>query len=226
MKKNKQDTVIIVFLKAPVKGFVKTRLAEKIGDDAALEMYKHFVRHTLGMLSQTDYTVYVYVYPVHDKESLLGLLRDGTPVFPQEGRHLGERMKNAMDDAFSEGFDKALLVGTDIPDLKTEIINDAVDSLNEYQAVIGPSTDGGYYLIGFHSRGFLPDIFTGMPWGTSRVLKKTMAVFKSKNMDVFMLNPCRDIDTYDDLHAFLIEETTKKDRYREILKKINPGGAR
>jgi len=189
-------------------------------------MYKHFVRHTLGMLSQTDYTVYVYVYPVHDKESLLGLLRDETPVFPQEGRHLGERMKNAMDDAFSEGFDKALLVGTDIPDLKTEIINDAVDSLNEYQAVIGPSTDGGYYLIGFHSRGFLPDIFTGMPWGTSRVLKKTMAVFKSKNMDVFMLNPCRDIDTYDDLHAFLIEETTKKDRYREILKKINPGGAR
>ena len=222
-KKNIKKTAIIVFLKAPVKGFVKTRLAEKIGDDASLEIYKHFVRQTLDMLTQTDHTVHAYFYPIHNKKYIIELLGDRIPLFPQRGSHLGERMGNAMEDAFSKGFDKVLLIGTDIPELTTEIINDAVINLDKYQAVIGPSTDGGYYLIGFHQAGFTPDIFIDMPWGESSVLKKTLSVFKSRNMPAFMLKPCRDIDTYEDLHAFLSEENIQKDTYKNLLNGIKPG---
>jgi uncharacterized protein len=225
-KEKMKKTVISVFLKAPVKGFVKTRLASVIGDDAALKIYIRFVKHTFDLLSQTRYPVQVYFYPTHEIKKILKLMGDTIPLTPQKGNHLGERMKNAIKDAFSKGFEKVILIGTDIPGLSADIIDDAVLSLNEYPAVIGPSMDGGYYLIGFHSAGFLPDIFTDMSWGTSEVFKKTMNCFAERNMHVRVLSQCRDIDTYKDLHDFLSSRNPNTLEYIDIINDIHPGSTR
>lgn len=222
-KKKNKNTVISVFLKAPVKGFVKTRLASKLGDDTALRIYLRFVKHTFNMLTRTGYEVRAFFYPVHEKESIRKLLGNSIPLIPQKGKHLGERMKNAMRDVFSKGFNKAILIGTDIPELNPDIINDAVLSLNEYPAVIGPSMDGGYYLIGFQSSGFIPEIFTDMPWGTNEVFKKTMNCFYEKNVRVHTLTECRDIDTYEDLHNFLSEGKSNAYEYSDIISDVQTG---
>jgi glycosyltransferase A (GT-A) superfamily protein (DUF2064 family) len=128
-------------------------------------------------------------------------------------------MRNAFNETFAESFDKTILIGTDIPDLSPDIINNAVIGLNEYPAVIGPSMDGGYYLIGFNSSGFLPDIFSGIPWGTNEVFLKTMNCFTEKSLSICVLPECRDIDTYEDLNEFLTDNKSTAHYYSDILAK-------
>ena len=219
-RSTQEKTSVIIFLKAPIKGFVKTRLACKIGDEAALRIYRRFVVNTLEMLAQTGHTVRAYSYPASEKEKAQELLGHHIPLFPQKGNHLGERMKNAINDTFTEGFDKAILIGTDIPDLNSDIINDAVIGLNEYPAVIGPSMDGGYYLIGFNPSGFLPDVFNNMPWGTNEVFSKTTNYFAERNIRIRILTECRDIDTYEDLNEFLFDKKSAANDYHDILAKF------
>ena len=214
-----EKTSIIIFLKAPIKGFVKTRLASKIGETAALKIYRCFVINTLEMLAQTGHTIRAFFYPVDERETTQELLGHHIQLFSQEGKHLGERMKNAFNETFAEGFDKTILVGTDIPDLNPDIINNAAIGLNEYPAVIGPSNDGGYYLIGFNSSGFLPDIFNNIPWGTNKVFLKTMNCFAEKSSRIHVLPECRDIDTYEDLNDFLTDSKSTGYDYSEILAK-------
>ncbi len=219
-RSTEKKTSVIIFLKAPIKGFVKTRLACKIGEAAALKIYSLFVMNTLEMLAKTGYTVRPYFYPADEKEKTQELLGHHIQLFPQEGNHLGERMKNAINDTLAEGFDKAILVGIDIPDLNPEIINNAVLGLNECPAVIGPSMDGGYYLIGFNSSGFLPDVFNNIPWGTNEVFSKTMNCFAEKSLRIHILTKCRDIDTYKDLNEFLFDKKSAANDYHDILAKF------
>jgi hypothetical protein len=123
---------------------------------------------------------------------------------PQEGNDLGEKMKNAFVRSFSAGTEKAVLIGSDIPDLSMAIIDEASVSLDTCDAVIGPASDGGYYLIGFRKDSFLPGVFEGIPWGTESVCGETLRLLYRAGCRVHVLPEWHDIDTADDLRSLFV----------------------
>lgn len=192
-------SVIIVFVKAPVKGKVKTRLAEAVGDTAALALYRCFAADVLAAAQSTGRDVIVYYYPARAGDQIRSWLGGEVDIFPQSGENLGEKMKNALADTFAAGFTRAFIIGSDLPDLPPEIIDDADIRLRTNPAVVGPSRDGGYYLIGFTARGFIPEVFDDIPWGTGSVFIKTLSRFRKRDIAPAILPAWRDIDTVEDL---------------------------
>jgi len=108
-------------------------------------------------------------------------------------------MANAFEHAFENSFKQVVLMGTDFPDLPGKNISEALVRLKSNDAVIGPTVDGGYYLIGFSSDTYLPKIFNDIPWGTTAVFQKTMNIFFSSDIGVHQLPEWRDVGVYDDL---------------------------
>jgi len=119
---------------------------------------------------------------------------------PQHGRDLGERMKNGFLDGFAKGYKRVVLIGSDIPDLPKNSIEEAFQSLEETDAVIGPAFDGGYYLIGFRQSAFSSQVFEEINWGTATVFDETMKKLKRLRRSVHTLPRLRDIDTVEDLN--------------------------
>lgn len=191
--------IILLFIKAPVKGEVKTRLAAALGDDAALDLYRRFVLDILDTLDRTGIPVSICYSPSDSGNSVARWLGPGRHYQPQEGADVGERMQNAFQQAFSGGATRAVLIGSDIPDLPAQVLSDAMAGLLTHDAVIGPALDGGYYLVGFRSDTFLPGIFRGIEWSTDTVLTGTLAVFAREGRAVLRLPPWRDVDTLEDL---------------------------
>lgn len=191
--------LILLFIKAPVKGQVKTRLAAALGEDAALELYQRFVLDILDALEQTGVPVRICYSPPDSGKAVTGWLGPERQYQPQEGRDVGERMADAFQQAFSGGISRALLIGSDIPDLPPAVFSEAFRALDGNDAVIGPARDGGYYLVGFRSDTFLPDIFRGIEWSTDTVLTNTLSVFAREGRTVHRLPPWQDVDTIEDL---------------------------
>ncbi len=113
--------------------------------------------------------------------------------------HLGERMKNGFLEAFNMGAKRVVLIGSDIPDLSLELTEEAFTSLEENDVVLGPSYDGGYYLIGFTHHTFSPHVFEGIPWSTETVFEKTLRILNQAGQRIHILKHLRDIDTVEDL---------------------------
>jgi len=200
---NRQNQCVIVFLKVPQKTSAKTRLAKSLGQEAATNLYINFVTDILVTLKRNRHKFIICFYPPHAQPEAADWLGHTQTLLPQRGDNLGARMSNAFIHSFSKGFQNVLLMGTDFPDLPAEIIDTAFHSLSENDAVMGPSVDGGYYLIGFSADTFLPAVFEDMPWGTEDVFEKTMKVFRNKGLKVHVLPKWRDIDTYEDLEFFI-----------------------
>ncbi|MFA5354734.1 MAG: TIGR04282 family arsenosugar biosynthesis glycosyltransferase [Thermodesulfovibrionales bacterium] len=196
----KDRSCIVLFVKCPEKGRVKTRLAAETGEDNALGLYQCFVSDIIATLTEGRYPVRIAFHPPDGQDRIAPWLGD-YPSSPQRGEDLGERMLNTFLRLFSEGFSSVLILGSDIPDLPGEVIEEAFDALTEHDTVIGPASDGGYYLIGFTRGSFIPDVFQGIPWSTASVFDLTMAVFQQKGCRVHTLPEWRDVDTMDDLKA-------------------------
>ena len=198
-----REKCILVFIKASSKGTVKSRLAAAIGEEHTCRLYEGFVLDLLKTLEKAaddgNYALKVCFYPPESGKIIAAWLGSRYEYLPQQGKDLGERMSNAFREGFAAGHRQILLVGSDIPDLPAQIIHDGFASLKQNGAVIGPAHDGGYYLIGFRSDCFLPDIFTGIRWGTNEVFEKTMALFRLGSQDISILPAWRDIDTLEDL---------------------------
>ena len=113
-------------------------------------------------------------------------------------------MENAFTDSFSHGFGRVVLIGSDIPDLSAAVMEEAFLSLEENDAVIGPASDGGYYLIGFKASTFSAEIFRNIAWGTDSVFRATMEMFHDQGLRVHVLPEWDDIDTLDDLEALFM----------------------
>jgi uncharacterized protein len=194
---------VLFFVKAPQKGTVKTRLAETVGDDVALALYRSFVGDMLAMLATTDYPVRIYFTPAEAENQVRQWLGDKVSIYPQTGRDLGEKMKNALAETFAAGFDRAILIGSDLPDLPAIIIDESFDALAHSPTVIGPCLDGGYYLIGFTKDGFLPDIFDDIAWSSGTVLSGTGEHFRDHDVRPYVLPAWLDVDAEKDLVAFV-----------------------
>ncbi len=203
------DRCLLFFIKDPGKGRVKTRLASAVGDKMAAKLYGRFLLEMLFTLNKGTFLFYLCHYPEDSLRGLKDWLGDHYLYMPQMGQNLGERMKNGFLEAFSMNFKRVILVGSDIPDLPLEFIEEAFTSLREQDGVIGPSFDGGYYLIGFRNKTFPPRVFEGIRWSTESVFDETMKVLKQEGLTVHTLQPLRDIDTVEDLR---VRELRRKGR--------------
>ena len=197
------DSSILLFIKPPQRGKVKSRLASAIGEESALDIYRAFVLDIVGTLKKGNHTLTIAFYP-EDAEAVVNWLGKDLVYIPQKGIDLGARMRHAFHNVFSQGYEKAVLVGSDIPDLPPEIIDEAFSALEEKDAVIGPASDGGYFLIGFKKNTFLPDIFHGIAWSTDSVYRETMKVFEKAGHRVHILPEWKDVDTLDDLRSLYL----------------------
>jgi rSAM/selenodomain-associated transferase 1 len=195
------DRCLLFFIRYPEKGRVKTRLAASIGDERALKLYKRFLLNILSTLNQGTFLFYLCFYPADALESLRKWLGEDYLYMPQQGVDLGERMKNGFIEAFAMNLKRVVLIGSDIPTLPLEFIEEAFTSLEEKDVVIGPSLDGGYYLIGFKDKKFSPRVFKGIPWSKERVFEETMGILEQEGLTVHTLKPLRDIDTIEDLRV-------------------------
>ena len=209
-KSGSSNRCALVFLKAPEKGKVKTRLSKTIGNEIAMNVYKRFAFDIMATLLNIECNITIFYHPSDAKCCITRWLGDNYAYSAQKGNNIGERMANAFIRSFSKGFHHVILVGADIPDLTEKIINEAFSSLQKYPAVLGPALDGGYYLIGFNANTFVPEVFQNISWGTDRVCEQTLTVFDTKSLQVHMLPTWRDIDTYEDLvHFYKIHQQNR-----------------
>jgi len=209
-----RNRCLIVFVKYPQPGQVKSRLAKDYDDDFAADLYSAFVFDILERVVKGDWQLRIYFDPPKRESELKRLFGNGHEYRPQLGADLGARMKNAFDDCFSEGFKSLVLIGSDFPDLPLKIIEDAFAVLDSpSDAVIGPANDGGYYLIGFRYDTFLPAIFKGLAWGTPLVLEETIRILKAKNHTPQLIVEWHDIDTGNDLMGLI--KRNKKNKFAD-----------
>ncbi|GGG40479.1 TIGR04282 family arsenosugar biosynthesis glycosyltransferase [Bizionia arctica] len=184
---------LIIFTRNPELGTCKTRLAKTIGDEAALKIYKHLLQHTVDITEKVkaDKVVF-YSEHIHKND----IWNDDTFIKKlQQGNDLGIKMKNAFTDLFTSGYEKIMIVGSDILDLKTEHITDAFLKLDSHDVVLGPALDGGYYLLGMKQLHL--NIFENKVWGTETVLESTLKDLE--HLNVFQLETLNDIDTFEDM---------------------------
>jgi len=198
----KNRETILVFLRAPENGRVKTRLARDIGYEKALDLYKNFVQKTLLAVEKSGVDHRICFFPAERQAMVEDWLGQNHTYMHQAGKDLGHRMDNALSRVFSQGAQKAVLVGTDIPDISAHHLLTALDLLNKNDVVIGPSLDGGYWLIGFQRDGYCPDLFQQIDWGAETVFSATIEKCQANGLSTGILPVLRDIDTLEDLQFF------------------------
>ena len=196
-----RNACLAILVRAPEAGRVKTRLARRIEPEVVLQLYKLFVRDLLTTVGRTHYPFRIFFYPGDARARVTAWLGTEHEYRPQRGADLGERMRNALQSCLAEGFRKAVVIGSDSPDLPAVVLAEAFSALDTHDAVIGPATDGGYYLIGFKDR-LVPEAFKVTTWGEPDVFVKTMGIFTKAGSTVRVLDPWPDIDTVEDLKGF------------------------
>ncbi len=185
---------LIIFARNPVRGKVKTRLAATMGDDKALSIYQSLLQHTVQITQQLACDLYVFYADgilFNDIWSDEVYLKKN-----QVGNDLGQRMHHAFDFLFEKGYQKIIIIGTDCFELSSSILLDAFTVLNTNEVVIGPSEDGGYYLLGM--RQFFPFLFEEKAWSTDTVYNSTIQQLKMHKISYGILPILNDIDTEDD----------------------------
>ena len=200
---------VLLFIRAPELGRVKTRLEKEMDAKTVLTLYRLFVEDTLAGLVSGGYDILVFFSPPHQESLIDAWLGNTVHCRPQKGKNLGERMRHAFASVFDGGVDQAVLMGSDIPDLDMGIVHEAFAFLENRDVVIGPAQDGGYYLIGFRKNAFDGDVFTGIDWGTERVYRQTMQRIRDAGLNEHVLPTWQDIDTHEDLGAFYHRSKTR-----------------
>jgi rSAM/selenodomain-associated transferase 1 len=189
-------SALILFARDPVPGKVKTRLLPEWDAGQVCGLYRCFLEDTLRTLDQVEVDRrFVGVHPAPASGFFDGPAQQEYRLFEQQGEDLGDRMRRAFADRFAEGFDRVLIIGADSPSLPVDYLNRALASARDM--MLGPSTDGGYYLIGMNRK--VHDVFSGVPWGTSGVLGATGRHIARLGLSVEVLPPWYDVDVPEDV---------------------------
>jgi hypothetical protein len=191
--------VTLVFVRAPVAGQVKTRLAAALGAEGALRVYRRLAEHTLREARALGGEVRVHFTPEDAGAEVRGWLGEGPRYLPQSAGDLGARMEAAFRAAFEDGADRVVIIGSDLPELSATLLRRAFDALESHPAVIGPARDGGYYLLGM--RTMIEGLFDGIPWSTNEVLARTLERLRAAGIHPALLDTLSDVDEVDDLPA-------------------------
>ena len=188
-----------IFAKFPQAGKVKSRLGKTIGYQESADLYHCFIKDIITRCSNVaDKRTLCYSPDTIDSSTWFKKLAgDDYDLWLQPEVDLGSRMISFVQVEFDQQADKVVIIGTDSPSLPLHFIEEAFLKLNQADVVIGPATDGGFYLIGF-SNSELPDLFT-VNWSSSTVLEETVEIISQKKLSLDLLSPWYDIDSVDDL---------------------------
>jgi rSAM/selenodomain-associated transferase 1 len=189
------STALVIFVRNPVLGQVKTRLAKDIGDERACAIYLQLLEHTLKITRSLSFRKFIYYADEVSDYDLWSV--PGYTKRMQSGTNLGERMLNSFKELFEQGFTRIVIIGSDCLQLQAENLQEAVTLLESNTAVIGPASDGGYYLLGLTK--LYPDLFVNKPWSTDQVLTKTIDDFNNQGISYALLEELSDIDDITDL---------------------------
>lgn len=194
----KAKDILLVFTKNPVLGHAKTRIAERVGEDEALRIYLELLRITREQaqpLEAEKWVCYSQYVPNNDAWQMAGFC-----PYLQFGEGLGSRMATAFAEAFTEA-QRVVLIGSDAPTITTALLQTAFDALLNNDLVLGPSEDGGYYLIGL-SRP-MPSLFQGIPWSSPQVWQRTIQQASRLGLQASELPALYDVDYIEDWERFL-----------------------
>jgi rSAM/selenodomain-associated transferase 1 len=181
---------IIIFVKAPRPGFVKTRLAAAIGNEAACDAYRQLAETVLANLAPLAHAELRFT-PDDAENEITPWLSDGWTARPQGNGDLGKRMHRA----FSEANGPAIIIGSDCPEVKISDLQAAAEALQTQDAVLGPAKDGGYWLIGLNAP--CPALFDGIEWSTETVLQTTLEKADKAGLTVKLLRELADVDDWE-----------------------------
>lgn len=193
MKYKTSTAGIIIFIRNPELGKVKTRLATSVGDDKALHIYVELLRHTREVCSEVVCNRYLYysdtINHTDDWSDALFIKR------LQSSGDLGVKMQSAFEEVLNET-DKVIIIGSDSPQISPDYINGAYEALDNHDVVIGPTYDGGYYLLGM--KKMHKSLFQDIAWSTESVFDQTVAKFNKESLSYKVLDQLADIDYAED----------------------------
>jgi len=195
---------LLIFARNPVQGQVKTRLARQVGEAEALRIYRYLLHRTRQVAQSIPADRFLFY------DQFISEKDEWPESFFQKKLQtdgdLGQRMRAAFATIFEHDYAKAVIIGSDCPELSAQVIFEAFDHLMEKDMVIGPSKDGGYYLLGMKRlHNFL---FENMPWSTSRLLLQTKAAIDARQHTCALLPLLRDVDDANDWRAYQQQQTT------------------
>ena len=203
------STCLGLFAKYWQPGHVKTRLAGSLGADNSAAIYRRMVETVLHRLGRVGGDHLLAYTPADRSGQFEAILPTGWRMEPQSGSDLGSRMGGYFFRRFAEGYERVLLLGTDSPDLPLAHIRTALDSLATHDVVLGPTEDGGYYLVGASRR--VPPIFGPLPWGTPDLWRATVAALGSTDLAFQALDAWYDVDQEADYHRLVTRIAESKD---------------
>lgn len=189
------SNALIIMAKSPRKGDVKTRLAGHMPEGERLGLYVSLLKTTIEKLKEIPGVDTLISYYPPEEAGYFSVF--GLGAFPQSGGDIGERMYNALGKVLEQGYEKAVLVGVDIPGLSPSIVLRAFELLRKSDLVFGPARDGGYYLVGLKEP--VREIFEGIPWSTATTLKDTLKKASALGYSAALTETLSDIDTVEDL---------------------------
>jgi len=207
---------LVIFANAPEKGRVKSRIAADLGPDIALTAYRTLAEHAVAAASHVDWCRKTIAYaPNGSGDAMRHWFGDLFDYRAQGEGDLGRRMLAALERAFSDGADRVILIGVDCPGVSEAIISDAFARLDQADVVIGPSFDGGYYLIGMKKP--VKVLFTDIPFGTGETLQKTLTTARRGGIRVSLLDWKRDVNTGDAWRSVAKSLTETKPVFKSAL---------
>jgi rSAM/selenodomain-associated transferase 1 len=215
-----------LFAKYWQPGQVKTRLADEIGAERAAEAYSHFVATLLDRLSGCGEQRFLAYSPRERGPEFAALLPDGWQSQPQAEGDLGLRMKSFFEQRFAAGCQRVVLLGSDSPNVPLEYVSQAFDLLRQHDVVLGPTEDGGYWLVG--AAGGVPGIFAAIPWSTPQVWPATLAAIGAARLSHATVPTWYDVDLQNDLSRLIndLQQNPGRepalDRLRDLLTQQEP----
>lgn len=214
------SNVLCVFVKAPILGRVKTRMQPELSSQDTLLIYRAMTEDLLASLDgELDFEIVLFFWPQDGEKDVALWLGSTRTLVPQRGNDLGERMLGAFEWAHERSFEKTVVIGSDIPGLDARVVAGAFNRLATSDVVLGPSFDGGYYLIGMKRPH--PELFAGIPWSNSNVYQQTLAVLRRLALTAHVLDEMDDMDTVDDLRRLWRSgELCERSKLHEILRSL------
>jgi rSAM/selenodomain-associated transferase 1 len=210
---------LAVMAKAPVPGTVKTRLAPPLTQEQAAELYLALLSDQLEHLTELGAAdLYVAFTPSDAMPLIASIAPAGYRCFAQRGGDLGERMNEVLAELWRRGHRNLILIGSDLPPVPLNTFHDGFAQLSagEKRVVLGPSSDGGYYLIGMNPP--VPEIFSGMTWSHEHVLEVTTDKLTGLGIDFGLLPEWFDVDTVEDLERLrAVSDLSMRDSMQRTL---------
>lgn len=212
---------IICFTRVPKPGVTKTRLLPILTGDRCAGLHTAFLQDLSKVYGQIQEDLFVAHTADPDWEILQAIFPDAVGFFSQEGKDLGEKMFHAICHVLRQGYEAVVLTGADLPLMTTEHLESGFSALEDADIVIGPTSDGGYYLVGMKQTH--REIFENQSYGGATVLENTIAAAKEAGLTVALAKTCDDVDTPEDLHRLMTQLSPETATYR-YLRKIKEEG--